>query len=64
MVVHGEQQLEFFDAMKPGEVVTTTGWISQIFEKSQKDVLIVVSESKNQKDQPLVRATWTAVIRR
>ncbi len=64
MVVHGEQQFEFFDAMRPGDVVTTTGWISQIFEKSQKDFLIVVSESKNQKDQPLVRATWTAVIRR
>lgn len=64
MVVHGEQQFEFFGPMRPGEVVTTTGWISEIFEKSQKDFLVVVSEAKNQKDELLVRATWTAVIRR
>jgi acyl dehydratase len=64
MVVHGEQQFEFFDPIRAGEVITTTGSITQIFEKSQKDFLIVVSESKNQKDQLLVRATWTAVVRR
>jgi acyl dehydratase len=62
--VHGEQQFEFFDPIRAGEVITTTGSITQIFEKSQKDFLIVVSESKNQKDQLLVRATWTAVVRR
>ncbi len=64
MLVHGEQEFEFFGVMKPGEVMTTTGTITQIFEKSQKDFLIVVTESKNQQGQLLVRGTWTAVIRR
>jgi acyl dehydratase len=64
MVVHGEQEFEFFDVMKPDNVMTTTGTISQIFEKSQKDFLVVVSESKNQIGKLLVRGTWTAVIRR
>jgi acyl dehydratase len=64
MLVHGEQEFEFFDVMRAGDVITTTGAIAQIYEKSQKDFLIVVSESKNQHQKPLVRGTWTAVIRR
>lgn len=64
MVVHGEQEFEFFGVMKPGDVITTTGTIAQIFEKSQKDFLVVVSESKNQNGKLLVRGTWTAVVRR
>ncbi len=64
MVVHGEQEFEFFDVMKPGDVMTTAGSITEIYEKSQKDFLVVVSESKNQQEKLLVRSTWTAVIRR
>jgi acyl dehydratase len=64
MLVHGEQEFEFFQVMKPGDVMTTTGTITQIFEKSQKDFLVVVSESKNQDGKLLVRGTWTAVVRR
>jgi acyl dehydratase len=64
MLVHGEQEFEFFEVMKPGDVMTTTGTITQIFEKSQKDFLVVVSESKNQNGKLLVRGTWTAVVRR
>src|SRR5262249_62426011 len=47
MLVHGEQEFEFFDVLRAGEVVTTTGSITQIYEKSQKDFLVVVTESKN-----------------
>jgi acyl dehydratase len=63
-VVHGEQEFEFFDVMKPGETIITTGVIKEIYEKSQKDFLIVVTESKNQAGRLLVRGAWTAVIRR
>ena len=64
MVVHGEQGFEFFDVLRAGEVVTTTGSITEIYEKSQKDFLIVVTESRNAQGKLLVRGTWTAVIRR
>ena len=64
MLVHGEQEFEFFDVLRAGEVVTTTGSITQIYEKSQKDFLVVVTESKNAQGKLLLRATWTAVIRR
>ncbi len=64
MLVHGEQEFEFFDVMRAGDVVTTTGSITQIYERSQKDFLVVITESKNQQGKLLVRGTWTAVIRR
>ncbi len=62
-LVHGEQELEFFDVIRPGDVLTTTGTITQIYEKAHKDFMVVVTESKNQKGALVVRGTWTAVIR-
>jgi len=64
MVVHGEQEFEFFDVLRAGEVVTTTGSITEIYEKSQKDFLIVVTESRNAQGKLVLRGTWTAVVRR
>jgi acyl dehydratase len=63
MLVHGEQEFEFFDVIRPGDVITTTGTITQIYEKAGKDFVVLVSESKNQKGALVVKGTWTAVIR-
>ncbi len=63
MLVHGEQEFELFDVMRPNDVMTTTGTITQIFEKAGKDFVTVVTESKNQTGKLVVRGTWTAVIR-
>jgi acyl dehydratase len=64
MLVHGEQDFEFFDVMRPGDTMTSVGTITQIYEKAGKDFLVLITESKNQKDKLVVRGTWTAVIRR
>jgi len=64
MLVHGEQEFELFEVLRPGDVLTTTGRITHIHEKAQKDFLVVVSESKNQRGALAVRGTWTAVVRR
>ncbi|MDC0708408.1 MaoC family dehydratase N-terminal domain-containing protein [Stigmatella sp. ncwal1] len=63
-LVHGEQELEFLEVMRPGDVLTTTGRITDIYEKMGKDFLVVTTESHNAKGTPVVRGTWTAVIRR
>jgi hypothetical protein len=47
MLVHGEQEYEFFAPIRPGDVITSTGEI----------------ESKNQKGELVVRGKWLAVIR-
>ncbi len=64
LLVHGEQEFEFFDVMRDGDVMTTTGEITQIYEKGDKDFVVVVTESRNQHGKLVVRGTWTAVIRR
>ncbi len=64
MIVHGEQEFEFFDVMRAGDVMTTSGSITQIYEKAHKDFVVVVTESTNQQGKLVVRGTWTAVIRR
>ncbi len=64
MLLHGEQTFEFFEVVRPGDVMSTSGQITDIYERAQKDFVIVVSESRNQTGTLVVRGTWTAVIRR
>ncbi|MFZ5469533.1 MAG: FAS1-like dehydratase domain-containing protein [Myxococcota bacterium] len=63
MLVHGEQDFELFDVMRPGDVMTTHGTLTRIFEKAGKDFVVMETESKNQTGKLVVRGTWTAVIR-
>jgi hypothetical protein len=63
MLLHGEQEFEFKEVVRPGDVVTTVGAIADIYEKADKDFLVVKTESKDQRGRVLVLATWTAVVR-
>lgn len=62
-LVHAEQEFEFFTPVKPGDVLTTTGVIDEIYGRAGKDFLVVKTESKNQRHELVVRGAWTAVIR-
>jgi acyl dehydratase len=62
-LVHGEQEFEFFEVVRPGDVLTTTGKITDISAKKNLDFLTVATESHNQRGALVVRARWTAVIR-
>lgn len=62
-LVHGEQDFEFFQVVRPGDVLTTTGVITDISTKKRLDFLTVTTESKNQHGELVVRAKWTAIIR-
>jgi acyl dehydratase len=63
-VVHGEQDFEFLEVMRAGDVIETRGQISQINAKGNLDFLVVETESKNQHGRVALKATWTAVVRR
>src|SRR5882724_5313645 len=63
MLVHGEQEYEFLEPVRPGDVITSTGEITDIFEKQAKDFVTVMTESKNQQGKLMVRGRWLAVIR-
>jgi acyl dehydratase len=64
MLVHGEQEFEFEEPIKPGDVMTTTGEIVEIYEKANMDFFVVTTESKNQAGKVAVKGRWMAVIRR
>jgi acyl dehydratase len=63
-VVHGEQEFEFHEVMRAGDVMTTIGRIAQISQKANLDFIVVETESRNQDDRLVVSAKWTAVVRR
>lgn len=64
MVVHGEQELEFFEVVKAGDSITTTARISDIKNKEKLDILSVEVNSRNQHGRDVSRGTYTFVERK
>ena len=62
-LVHGEQELELVEPVRPGDLLTTTGEITRIQERGNLDFLEVSSTTTNQHGRVVVRGTWTAIIR-
>jgi len=62
-LVHGEQELELVEPVRPGDVLTTTGEITRILERGNLDFLEVTSTTANQHGRVVVRGVWTAIIR-
>lgn len=63
-LVHGEQEFELLGPIRPGDVLTTTGEISDLRERGRLDFVEVTTHSVNQRGETVVRGVWTAVIRR
>lgn len=63
-IVHGEQEFEFHEVMRAGDVLTTRGRITRIYDKANLDFLVMETESVNQHGKKVLTATWTAVVRR
>lgn len=64
MLVHGEQEFEFLEVVKPGDVITSKGTIVNIENKEKLDVVTLQGLSTNQDGTPVCRATFTFVIRK
>ena len=62
-LVHGEQEMEWFGPIRPGDVLTTTGEITRIQERANLDFLEVTTTTVNQRGEAVVKAVWTAIIR-
>ena len=63
MLVHGEQEFEWFDVLRPNDTISCVGEIKQIYDKASKDFVVVETLAKNQHGKLVVRGLWTAVIR-
>jgi acyl dehydratase len=62
-LVHGEQEFELGEPVRPGDVLATTGEITRIQERGNLDFLEVTTETRNQRGAVVVRGVWTAIIR-
>lgn len=62
-LVHGEQDLELLEPVRPGDVLTTTGEITRLQDRGNLEFLEVTTLTTNQHGRLVVRGVWTAVIR-
>ncbi|MDD5748633.1 MAG: MaoC family dehydratase N-terminal domain-containing protein [Actinomycetota bacterium] len=63
MLVHGEQEFEFVKPVKPGDLITTTGRIADIYEKGKNDFIVFEGRSTNQNGELVAVGRATFVIR-
>ncbi|MEW6079534.1 MAG: MaoC family dehydratase N-terminal domain-containing protein [Thermodesulfobacteriota bacterium] len=64
MLVHGEQEFEFHEIVRPRDVITTMGEITGIVNKEKLDVVTICGESRNQDNVLVCTAKFTFVIRK
>jgi acyl dehydratase len=62
-LVHGEQEMEFFAPVKPGDTITTVLRIASVEEKSTGETFTTESISTNQQGEKVVRSSSTFFIR-
>ena len=62
-LVHGEQDFEFLEVLRPGDVLTTYGELVEVSKRGGNDVLVVQTESVNQHGKTAVRGRFTGVVR-
>ena len=63
MLVHGAQEFEWFDVVKPIDVVTETGKVADIYEKGNLDFIVYEGEAVNQDGKLVCRSRATMIIR-
>lgn len=61
-LVHGSQEFEWFDVVKPGDKITIHGKVADIYEKGNLDFVVYECDAKNG-DKTVVRARYTFIIR-
>lgn len=62
-LVHAEQDFEFLEVLRPGDVLTTHGELVEVSMRGRHEVLVVRTESVNQHGRPAVRGLFTGLIR-
>jgi hypothetical protein len=62
-LIHGEQEFEFHEPVRAGDVLVTTGQITRLQERANLDFLEVTTETVNQHGRLVVRGIWTAIVR-
>ena len=62
-MLHGSQEFDWGEPVCSGDTITTTATCEEIYEKDGKGFYVFESVSTNQDGQPVVRGTWTNIVR-
>ena len=64
MLVHGEQEMDFYEVVRAGDSITTMAKISEIKHKEKLDTISLEVTSKNQHGRDVCRGVYTFVVRK
>jgi len=64
MLVHGEQEFEFYEVVKAGDTVTSTAKVVNIVNKEKLDIIAIELLSRNQHGRDVCRGVYTFVVRK
>jgi acyl dehydratase len=62
-VLHGEQEFEFREVLRPGDVLLTTGTLESRSARGNNELFVIRTDSVNQHGRLAVRGRFTAFIR-
>ncbi len=61
-LVHGEQGYEFLKPVRAGDRLETVGTIAEVLDKPGKKLIVVRTETTNDRGELVVRGRFTAVV--
>ena len=62
-VLHGEQEFEFREVLRPGDVLLTTGMLESHTVRGNNELFVIRTDSVNQHGRLAVRGRFTAFVR-
>jgi acyl dehydratase len=62
-VLHGEQDFEFREVLRPGDVLLTTGTLESHTVRGSNELFVIRTDSVNQHGRLAVRGRFTAFVR-
>jgi len=62
-LLHAEQEFVWHDVIRPGDVVETTGEITDLYARGALQFLVMRTESRRPDGRLVVEGIWTAVVR-
>lgn len=64
MLVHGEQEFEFYEVVRAGDTITSTARVVNIENKEKLDIIAIELLSRNQHGRDVCRGVYTFVVRK
>jgi acyl dehydratase len=62
-LVHGEQDMEFINPMRPGDAITSVSKILSIDSRSTGETMVIELDARNQRAEPVQKILFTVFIR-